>query len=233
MKYLVFFVITAWMVPVYAYSTFVLDATDTNTDSKARFVVKTASDKDTGITYCSELLYVAGEQDKNGKYHYSRTTNRMYGEFGRGGRLLKYKRWLPGAGGSIMYMVFRYGSRIRQRIEEVIGGNAKVRTITRGRTIHVVDPQGVGWMLILLRYRGIKSFKCINPVSGEVGTEVITSQESEVILPQAGQVKVKVLHFGGACGEADAFLNKHGHLIGGRVGKYTLEKHKGRVNLKK
>jgi len=220
-RLIILFILVGFYVPAHAYVTVKLQATVMDSDQKGHFIVKTAV-KD-GITYCSETFYLAVNRDKKGHHRFHVSSNRMYGEFGRGGRLIKYKRWLPGAGGSIMYMVFRYGSRIKRRVEEVMGGSAKVNTVTKGRTIHVVDPAGPVWMIILLRNRGLKSFKCINPVSGKVGTEVITKQNAEVILPQRGQVKVNIVHFGGACGEADAFLNKRGRLIGGKIGKYTLE----------
>jgi len=223
MKRLIFFILILFTLPVYAYRTVTLQATMADSDQKARFVVKTAFNKEDGITYCSETFYLAKEESKKGRHKFHRAANRMYGEFGRGGRLVKYKRWLPGAGGAMMYMVFRYGSRIKRRVEEVLGGSAQVKTVTRGRTINVVDPNGPGWMVIMLAYKGLKSFKCINPVSGKVGTEVITRQKSDVILPQRGQVSVSIVHFGGACGEADAFMNRHGRMIGGKIGKYTLE----------
>jgi len=220
--FLFILIFVGFAVPVRAYRTVKLIASRDDSDVDAYFLVKIAEDD--GITYCAETFYQKGEDPKKkGKKRFIRSSNRAYGEFGRGGRLLKYRRWVPGAGSSIMYMVFRYGSRIRRRVEEVLGGSAKVATLTRGRTIHVVDPIGPGWLVVLLRFKGLKSFKCVNPVTGKVGTEVITKEKKRVILPQRGEIRANVLNFHGHCGEAEAFLTKKGRLIGGKKGNFVLE----------
>jgi len=189
-----------------------------------KLIVRFAYDKKKGDTYFSEALYVKKKVPTGPKGVLKEKTvsiRRAWGVYHRGMRLGQYRRWIPGDGGMLMYMLFRYGRRIKQRVASVLGGSAKVRVATTDRRVKVVDPYGIVQGILLVRAK-LKDFKCINPVSGNTGDAHVVSYKKDVNFPLRGELSVQVKEITGSCGRLFLYYSHH-RLIGGEIEGFFVE----------
>ncbi len=216
MKSLIILLIITTPLTLMAYETHQFKVWDDEQNKIGWTVIRITTEK--GITYASEAVYTKRKVPtgpKNTPKEKILSIRRAWAVLHRGLRLGQYRRWIPANGQMTMFMLFRYGRRIKQRIESVLGGNASVKVVTRNRAVKPADPYGIMWALLVRRLKK-KQFQCINPVTGTTGEETISYTEKQVDFPLRGTLNVKAQVFSGDCANIELYFHKR-RLIGAHV----------------